>query len=125
MCNLLPVSARMFDYFDAGIMEGLQHRLVNMTEVQTQGNVTIAAGNTVSLHSKVMARRVEPDGKMKVLLHWYPEDILPDEWVTETEAQSSRCVPIPSLSPAAMTTLQTALFMPGRNKQRRKPTKST
>ncbi|PNF35048.1 hypothetical protein B7P43_G09456 [Cryptotermes secundus] len=120
-----PWSARMFDYFDAGIMEGLQHRLVNMTEVQTQGSVAAAAGNTVSLHSKVMARRVEPDGQMQVLLHWYPEDILPDEWVTEMEAQSSRCVPIPSLSPAAMTTLQTALFVPGRNKQRRKPTKST
>jgi zinc finger protein AEBP2 len=43
----------MFDYFDAGIMEGLQHRLVNMTEVQTQGNVAIVAGKTVSLHSKV------------------------------------------------------------------------
>jgi zinc finger protein AEBP2 len=43
----------MFDYFDAGIMEGLQHRLVNMTEVQTLGNVAVAAGNTVSLHSKV------------------------------------------------------------------------
>jgi hypothetical protein len=26
---------------------------VNMTEVQTQGNVGSAAGNTVSLHSKV------------------------------------------------------------------------
>jgi zinc finger protein AEBP2 len=46
-------SARMFDYFDAGIMEGLHHRLVNMTEVQTQGNIANASGNTVSLHSKV------------------------------------------------------------------------
>jgi hypothetical protein len=46
-------SARMFDYFDAGIMEGLQHQLVNMTEVQTQGNVANASGNAVSLHSKV------------------------------------------------------------------------
>lgn len=53
MLTLDSVSARMFDYFDAGIMEGLQHRLVNMTEVQTQGNVGSAAGNTVSLHSKV------------------------------------------------------------------------
>jgi hypothetical protein len=43
----------MFDYFDAGIMEGLQHRLVNMTEVQTQGNVANASGNAVCLHSKV------------------------------------------------------------------------
>jgi hypothetical protein len=53
MQNILSISARMFDYFDAGIMEGLQHRLVNMTEVRTQGNVTTAAGNTISLHSKV------------------------------------------------------------------------
>jgi hypothetical protein len=53
MPTLHSVSARMFDYFDAGIMEGLQHRLVNMTEVQTQGNIGSAANNTVSLHSKV------------------------------------------------------------------------
>jgi len=120
-----PWSARMFDYFDAGIMEGLQHRLVNMTEMQTQGNIANASGNTVSLHSKVMARRVEPDGRTRVLVHWYPEDILPDEWVSESEAQSRRTMPIPSLSPAAMTSLQTALFVPRRNKQRRKPPKCT
>ncbi|XP_069675318.1 zinc finger protein jing homolog [Periplaneta americana] len=120
-----PWSARMFDYFDAGIMEGLQHRLVNMTEVRTQGNVATAAGNTVSLHSKVLARRVESDGRMRVLVRWFPEDILPDEWVAEAEAQSSRSVPIPNLSAAAMVSLQSALFVPVRNKQRRKPAKPT
>ena len=50
---MLLFAARMFDYFDAGIMEGLQHRLVSMTELRTQGNIATAAGNTVSLHSKV------------------------------------------------------------------------
>jgi hypothetical protein len=50
---------------------------------------------------------------------------LPDEWVSESEAQSRRTVPIPSLCPAAMTSLQTALFVPRRNKQRRKPPKCT
>jgi hypothetical protein len=33
---------------------------------------------------QVMARRVEPDGQMQVLLHWYPEDM----WV-QTSAVSS------------------------------------
>ncbi|XP_055771312.1 zinc finger protein AEBP2-like [Salvelinus fontinalis] len=35
--------------------------------------------------SQVMARRKEGSGKVKVLLHWTPEDILPDVWVNETE----------------------------------------
>ncbi|KAJ9601179.1 hypothetical protein L9F63_000647 [Diploptera punctata] len=118
-----PWSARMFDYFDAGIMEGLQHRLISMSEMRTQGNIATAAGNTVSLHSKVLARRVEPDGRMRILVRWYPEDILPDEWVSEAEAKKTCSVPIPSLPASAMTSLQSLLFKTHRNKQRRKPLK--
>ena len=108
---------------------------------------------TVCFVWQVMARRVEPDGRMRFLVHWFPEDMwvhrhshfyvmctlhwqrvgepscfffsLPDEWVPESEAQNSRTIPVPSLSPAAMTSLQTALFVPRRNKQRRKPQKFT
>jgi hypothetical protein len=36
---------------------------------------------TVYFMHQVMARRVEPDGRMKVLVHWYPEDM----WV-QTQA---------------------------------------
>ncbi|TMS03014.1 Zinc finger protein AEBP2 [Larimichthys crocea] len=33
----------------------------------------------------VIARRKEDSGKVKVLLHWTPEDILPDVWVNESD----------------------------------------
>ncbi|XP_035530592.1 zinc finger protein AEBP2-like [Morone saxatilis] len=34
---------------------------------------------------QVIARRTEDSGKVKVLLHWTPEDILPDVWVNESD----------------------------------------
>ncbi|KTG05508.1 hypothetical protein cypCar_00013898 [Cyprinus carpio] len=33
----------------------------------------------------VIAKRTEDSGKVKVLLHWTPEDILPDAWVSESD----------------------------------------
>ncbi|XP_073722119.1 zinc finger protein AEBP2-like [Misgurnus anguillicaudatus] len=36
---------------------------------------------------QVIARRKEDSGKVKVLLHWMPEDILPDAWVSEGDRQ--------------------------------------
>lgn len=67
--------ARMFDFIDPGIMEGLQHQLVTMTEKRTMGQFAAAAGDSVSLQSQVLARRTEPDGKTKVLVRWHPQDV--------------------------------------------------
>jgi len=47
-----PFSARMFDYMDTGIMEGVQHSLLAVTRKQTLGQVDCAAGNTVTVYSK-------------------------------------------------------------------------
>lgn len=53
------VLARMFDYIDTGMMEGVQHRLLSFTEQQMQNvsNVQeehqLSAGNHVALRSKV------------------------------------------------------------------------
>lgn len=69
------VIARMYDFFDAGIMEGLQHRLVTMTEKRTNGEVSSTPGDTVTVSSSVIARRTEPDGTKKVLLRWQPSDM--------------------------------------------------
>jgi zinc finger protein AEBP2 len=63
--------ARMFDFIDSGIMEGLQHKLLTMTQHRTMGQIH-DAGNAVNVHSQVMARRVEPDGKVKFLIKWDP-----------------------------------------------------
>lgn len=100
----------MFDYFDSGIMEGLQHRLMSMTEKRTLGDVATAPGNTVTLHSKVMGRRTESSGQTKVLLKWYPEDILDDEWVLESNIRRTQSVPISQLPPSSVDPLYTTLF---------------
>lgn len=121
------VSARMFDYFDSGIMEGLQHRLLDVTEKITRGNVETAPANAVLLQSKVLARRVELDGKTKVLLRWFPEHIIPDEWVPEADALPSRTVPIPGLPSSSLESLHTVLFSKPNSsrKNRRKQMKTT
>ncbi|XP_068085999.1 uncharacterized protein jing isoform X2 [Anabrus simplex] len=118
-----PWSARMFDYFDSGIMEGLQHRLINMTAKRTHGDIASAPGNTVTVYSKVMARRVETDGKTSVLLRWFPEDILSDEWLPESEVCSSRNVAISQLPVESIDPLHQVLFGTSTSLRIRRPRK--
>nr|XP_043892634.1 zinc finger protein aebp2-like isoform X1 [Solea senegalensis] len=85
-CTLLcpcPPPARPHDFFDAQTMDAIRHRAICLnlaTHIESVGN-----GHSVVFHSTVLARRKEGSGKVKVLLHWTPEDILPDVWVNETE----------------------------------------
>ncbi|XP_062318579.1 zinc finger protein AEBP2 isoform X1 [Osmerus eperlanus] len=75
--------ARPHDFFDAQTMDAIRHRAICLnlaTHIETVGN-----GHSIVFHSSVLARRKEGTGKVKVLLHWTPEDILPDVWVNETE----------------------------------------
>ncbi|XP_044730517.1 probable serine/threonine-protein kinase nek3 isoform X2 [Chrysoperla carnea] len=108
--RLQPWSARMFDYFDAGIMEGLQHRLINMTDIRTAGKIAETAGNVVTLRSTVIARRTDLTGNKSVLLRWHPENVVPDEWLPESEATPFKHVPIPGLEPSAINVLHEELF---------------
>ncbi|XP_014876475.1 zinc finger protein aebp2-like isoform X1 [Poecilia latipinna] len=74
---------RPHDFFDAQTMEAIRHRAICLnlaTHIESQGN-----GHSVVFHSTVIARRKEDSGKVKVLLHWAPEDILPDVWVNESD----------------------------------------
>lgn len=64
----------MFDFIDGGIMEGLQHKLLTMTETRTMGRIS-NAGNSVNVVSQIIARRVEPDGAIKFLVRWQPADM--------------------------------------------------
>ncbi|KAG8438524.1 hypothetical protein GDO86_004913 [Hymenochirus boettgeri] len=60
-------------------------------------NASFASQGGLALHvprdfsqqnsSKIIAKRKEDSGKIKLLLHWTPEDILPDVWVNENERQ--------------------------------------
>ncbi|XP_020515658.2 zinc finger protein aebp2 [Labrus bergylta] len=71
------------DFFDAQTMDAIRHRAICLnvsTHIESVGN-----GHSVVFNSTVLAKRKEGSGKVKVLLHWTPEDILPDVWVNETE----------------------------------------
>nr|CAI5869153.1 unnamed protein product [Callosobruchus analis] len=125
-----PWSARMFDFIDAGIMEGLQHNLLMLTQKRTAGKISEAPGDEVQLHSTVQARRTDADGSVKYLLRWHPEDVVPDEWVSETDYKPVKSVSIPALSPAAKLALRPLLFSTTneeqpRRKQHRKPKRQT
>ncbi|XP_034077722.1 zinc finger protein aebp2-like isoform X2 [Gymnodraco acuticeps] len=72
---------RPHDFFDAQTMDAIRHRAICLnlaTHIESLGN-----GHSVVFHSTVIARRKEDSGKVKVLLHWTPEDMLPDVWVNE------------------------------------------
>ncbi|KAM6960927.1 zinc finger protein AEBP2-like isoform 2-T2 [Aplochiton taeniatus] len=74
---------RPHDFFDAQTMDAIRHRAICLnlaTHIEGAGN-----GHSLVFHSAVLARRKEGSGKVKVLLHWTPEDILPDVWVNEAE----------------------------------------
>ncbi|XP_054631387.1 zinc finger protein aebp2-like isoform X3 [Dunckerocampus dactyliophorus] len=74
---------RPHDFFDAQTMDAIRHRAICLnlaTHIESVGN-----GHSVVFNSTVLAKRKEGSGKVKVLLHWTPEDILPDVWVNETE----------------------------------------
>ncbi|XP_068459921.1 zinc finger protein aebp2-like [Clinocottus analis] len=74
---------RHHDFFDAQTMDAIRHRAICLnlaTHIESVGN-----GHSVVFNSSVVAKRKEGSGKVKVLLHWTPEDILPDVWVNETE----------------------------------------
>ncbi|XP_075199575.1 zinc finger protein AEBP2 [Anomaloglossus baeobatrachus] len=72
---------RPHDFFDAQTLDAIRHRAIcfNLSaQIESLGN-----GHSVVFHSTVIAKRKEDSGKIKFLLHWTPEDILPDVWVNE------------------------------------------
>lgn len=73
ICQLFFL-ARMFDFIDSGIMEGLQHKLVCMTQARTLGRVGVA-GQMVQLRSEIVARRTDLKGNKQLLVRWHPNDV--------------------------------------------------
>ncbi|KAM8980323.1 zinc finger protein AEBP2 isoform X2 [Sarcophilus harrisii] len=74
---------RPHDFFDAQTLDAIRHRAIcfNLSaHIESLGK-----GHSVVFHSTVIAKRKEDSGKIKLLLHWMPEDILPDVWVNESE----------------------------------------
>uniref|UniRef100_A0A182MPL3 C2H2-type domain-containing protein n=1 Tax=Anopheles culicifacies TaxID=139723 RepID=A0A182MPL3_9DIPT len=75
-----PWSARRFDFFDSGVMEGLQHRLIRL------GAIASGQGGAITFRGIQLGRRHIPSEGTEVLVRWYPADILPDEWLAELPA---------------------------------------
>lgn len=97
-------TAKHADFFDAGVMEELKHRLAGVSAPQSPAEPHSWNGSTVTFHGTVVAKRKENTGKVKVLLHWVPENILPDSW--ESESQSTeKVVALSSLSADDLHTL--------------------
>ncbi|XP_058045648.1 zinc finger protein AEBP2 isoform X3 [Ahaetulla prasina] len=74
---------RPHDFFDTQTLDAIRHRAIcfNLSaHIESLGK-----GHSVVFHSTVIAKRKEDSGKVKLLLHWTPEDILPDVWVNESE----------------------------------------
>ena len=69
----LPFSARIFDFFDAGVMSGVRHgvsdiehnsaRMFNMTK------------DEITFSSKIISMRKDSEGRRQVQLKWIPEDL--------------------------------------------------
>lgn len=59
----------MFDYFDGGIMEVLQHRLAHT------GAATAGTGRTVTFTGRQVGKRVTPAGIIEHLIRWSPVDM--------------------------------------------------
>ena len=53
MIHINIIAARLFDYFDSGVMEGLQHRLLELATSRTQGRLAETPGNSMALTSQV------------------------------------------------------------------------
>lgn len=115
-----PQLVRTGDFFDSGIMERLQQELVTLTRI-TQIDLEGSA-DSITFHGTVIARRTEDSEKVKVLLHWTPENIFPDCWVPEcqVEEMSKRVIPLTSLPQETAATLHSSFYRRHRYRKHRR-----
>ncbi|XP_058836123.1 zinc finger protein jing homolog isoform X2 [Topomyia yanbarensis] len=87
-----PWSARRFDFFDIGVMEGLQHRLI------MAGSVASARRGTVTFRGQAAGRRTTSTGE-EVFVKWYPREIISDDWIPTAEVSLTKEISINELNP--------------------------
>ncbi|XP_072941850.1 uncharacterized protein jing isoform X2 [Epargyreus clarus] len=96
-----PWSARMFDYFDAGTMEGLAWRLSRCTRWRLGGACPLReppGRHTLTLHAAVSATRYNAaEGRREALVTYYPPHVIEDEWVPEKDVKRIKRVEIADL----------------------------
>lgn len=62
-------TARMFDYFDNGVMEELQHRLLHTV------TITNGLSEAITFKGRSIGRRVTANGSVELLIKWNPSDM--------------------------------------------------
>ncbi|XP_075972618.1 AE binding protein 2 jing isoform X2 [Anticarsia gemmatalis] len=96
-----PWSARMFDFFDAGMMEGLAWRLARVTRWRLGGGCPLrepAGRHTLTLRAELRASRYNAASQRReALVTYHPPHVLEDEWVPEKDVARVRRVEIAAL----------------------------
>ncbi|KAJ0179152.1 hypothetical protein K1T71_004864 [Dendrolimus kikuchii] len=96
-----PWSARMFDFFDAGTMEGLAWRLTQCTRWRLGGGPLMRdppGNHTLTLHVALMATRYNAlEKRREALVTYHPPHVLEDEWVPEKDVKRVKTVEISEL----------------------------
>lgn len=59
----------MFDYFDNGVMEELQHRLLHTV------TITNGVSEAITFKGRSIGRRVTATGSVELLIKWTPNDM--------------------------------------------------
>lgn len=59
----------MFDYFDNGVMEELQHRLLHTV------TITNGLSEAITFKGRSIGRRVTANGSVELLIKWTPNDM--------------------------------------------------
>ncbi|EDW33268.1 GL20348 [Drosophila persimilis] len=100
-----PFSARMFDFFDTGIMEGLQHRLRQISTL-TNGS------QAITFQGQCLMRRRNSQGGHDCFVRWSPREIISDEWLPECPNRTrchTKVVQIKHMRPAEKTRVDSLL----------------
>ncbi|XP_031616661.1 zinc finger protein jing homolog isoform X1 [Contarinia nasturtii] len=87
-----PFSARMFDYFDNGVMEELQHRLLHTV------TITNGLSEAITFKGRSIGRRVTATGSVELLIKWSPNDIISDEWMSANKTSFTKTVQLTALT---------------------------
>ncbi|KAF9815173.1 hypothetical protein SFRURICE_006737 [Spodoptera frugiperda] len=103
------ITARMFDFFDSGMMEGLAWRLVRSTRWRLGGACPLReppGRHTLTLRAALTATRYNAAAdRREALVTYYPPNVLEDEWVPEKEVSSIKRVEIAELSASVKVAL--------------------
>ncbi|XP_064595597.1 zinc finger protein jing-like [Liolophura sinensis] len=116
-----PAQVKTGDFFDSGMMDIIRQDMIKLTK-KTQIDVN-SGSNSVTFQSTVIGRRTDESGKTHLLLHYTPEDVLPDSWIPESQVDKSgvQSIPISNLPRDSVLNLDQSLYRTHRfRKHRRK-----